>query len=244
MGCFAFLSRNKGNDAASVKTDTTLVEAAAFDSEKARKEAAPDVAKPDVTGKRLASIRKLMEEEDVDFYIVPTDDAHATEYTSPSDQRRVWISGFTGSAGTAIVGKDSAHLFADGRYHIQAADQLDDNWTLHKVGNAGVLNWPEWLVEQAKEGVKVGLDPALTSYTQGKSLLLSFKQAGGSVVFPSRNLVDVAWGSDRPALIAFPVYEHALKFAGKPATARSRMSRKASSLNLLARLTSSLRSMK
>lgn len=221
MGCFGFLSRNKFSDAASVKTDSTLVEPA-FDSEKARKQAAADVdvVKPDMTGPRLAALRKLMDEESVDFYLVPTDDAHATEYTAPSDQRRVWISGFTGSAGTAIVGKDSAHLFADGRYHIQAAEQLDDNWTLHKVGVSGVLDWPAWLVEQANEGVKVGMDPALISYTQGKALVRELEQTGASAVFPTRNLVDVAWGSDRPAPIDFPVYEHQLKYAGKPATAK------------------------
>ncbi|SPO21611.1 probable aminopeptidase P, cytoplasmic [Ustilago trichophora] len=219
MGCFGFLNRNKFSDAASVKTDSTLVETA-FDSEKARKQAVFNVIKPDVTGPRLAALRKLMDEESVDFYLVPTDDAHATEYTAPSDQRRVWISAFTGSAGTAIVGKDSAHLFADGRYHIQAAEQLDDNWTLHKVGVTGVLDWPAWLVEQAKEGTKVGMDPALISYTQGKALVAALEQAEASVVFPSRNLVDGAWGSDRPAPIASPVYEHELKFAGKPAAAK------------------------
>ncbi|CDR87903.1 probable aminopeptidase P, cytoplasmic [Sporisorium scitamineum] len=221
MGCFGFFSKNKFDDAASVKTDSTLVEAA-FDSEKSRKlaHAAASLVKPDVTGPRLAALRKLMDEEDVDFYLVPTDDAHATEYTAASDMRRVWISGFTGSAGTAIIGKDTAHLFADGRYHIQAADQLDDNWTLHKVGVSGVLDWPAWLVEQAKQGIRVGLDPALTSYTVGKSLVTSLEQKQASAVFPSRNLVDVAWGSDRPAPVDFPVYEHELKYAGRPAAAK------------------------
>ncbi|KIS71370.1 putative aminopeptidase P, cytoplasmic [Mycosarcoma maydis] len=223
MGCFSFFSKNRGgSDAGSIKTESTLVEAA-FDSEKARKSDAAAVlptVKRDLTGPRLSALRKLMEQEELDFYLVPTDDAHATEYTAASEMRRVWISGFTGSAGTAVVGKDSAHLFADGRYHIQAAEQLDDNWTLHKVGVSGVLDWPAWLIEQAEEGTKVGLDPALTSYTQGKSLVASLQQKQASAVFPSRNLVDVAWGSDRPAPVAFPIYEHELKYAGKPATAK------------------------
>lgn len=223
MGCFSFLSKNRGgSDAGSIKTESTLVEAA-FDSEKARKSDAAAVlptVKRDLTGPRLSALRKLMEQEELDFYLVPTDDAHATEYTAASEMRRVWISGFTGSAGTAVVGKDSAHLFADGRYHIQAAEQLDDNWTLHKVGVSGVLDWPAWLIEQAEEGTKVGLDPALTSYTQGKSLVASLQQKQASAVFPSRNLVDLAWGSDRPAPVAFPIYEHELKYAGKPATAK------------------------
>ncbi|SNX82656.1 probable aminopeptidase P, cytoplasmic [Melanopsichium pennsylvanicum] len=217
MGCFAFLSRNKNSDVASVKTDSTLVaEPIAFDSAKARKQ----VTKPDLTGPRLAALRKLMQEEDIDFYLVPTDDAHATEYTAPSDQRRVWISGFTGSAGTAIITISSAHLFADGRYHIQAAEQLDNNWTLHKVGVSGVLDWPAWLVQHANEGTKLGMDPTLISYTQGKILVKQLEQKRASAILPSRNLVDVAWGKDRPAPIDFTVYEHDLKYAGKPAQAK------------------------
>lgn len=219
MGCFGFFGRSRGRDAASVKSDSTLVEPF-LDPEKRHKRPATDASKPTPTGPRLAALRKLMDEENVDIYLVPTDDAHATEYTAPSDQRLAWISGFTGTAGTALVAKHSAHLFADGRYHVQAAEQLDDNWTLHKVGVSGVLDWSAWLIARAKEGVKVGLDPALISYTQAKSLILSLEQAGASAVFPSRNLVDVAWGSERPAPIAFPVYEHQLKYAGKPATAK------------------------
>ncbi|KAJ1034480.1 hypothetical protein NDA18_001340 [Ustilago nuda] len=221
MGCFPFLNTNKGHDAASIKTDSTLVDSPAFNSEKARKQISlKSKPKPDLTGPRLSALRKLMAEEAVDFYLVPTDDAHATEYTAPSDQRRVWISGFTGSAGTAIVANDSAHLFVDGRYHLQAAEQLDDNWTLHKVGVSGVLDWSEWIVKQANETTKVAMDPALISYTLGKSLVVTLNEAGGSAVFPSRNLVDVAWGNDRPEPITSPVYEHELKYAGKPAQAK------------------------
>ncbi|GAK65021.1 aminopeptidase cytoplasmic [Moesziomyces antarcticus] len=215
MGCFGFFSKAKSSDVASVRSERTLVEPNPASDKSTKLE-----GKPDVTGGRLAALRKLMDEEDVDLYLVPTDDAHATEYTAPSDQRRVWISAFTGSAGTAIVARDSAHLFADGRYHVQAAEQLDDNWTLHKVGRAGVLDWPAWLAAQAHDGVKVGMDPALISYASGKALIDTLKDAGAAVVFPSRNLVDEAWGDDRPKPSASPVYEHELKYAGKPATAK------------------------
>ncbi len=215
MGCFGFFSKGKSSDVASVRSERTLVEPNAASDKSTKLE-----GKPDVTGERLAALRKLMDEEDVELYLVPTDDAHATEYTAPSDQRRVWISAFTGSAGTAIVARDSAHLFADGRYHVQAAEQLDDNWTLHKVGRAGVLDWPAWLAAQAHDGVKIGMDPALISYASGKALIDTLKDAGAAVVFPERNLVDEAWGDDRPKPSASPVYEHELKYAGKPATAK------------------------
>ncbi|PWZ03272.1 Creatinase/aminopeptidase [Testicularia cyperi] len=217
MGCFAFLSRNR-SETSSLQSECTLVaQHAGGDGEKKNMPWTAPTRKPDVTGPRLEALRRLMDEESVDFYLVPTDDAHGTEYAAPPDQRRVWISGFTGSAGTAIVTRNAAHLFVDGRYHVQAADQLDDNWTLHKVGQAGVKNWNAWLVDQSGEGVKVGIDPALISFALGKALVRALSERQGEVVFPSRNLVDVAWGSDRPAPISAPIYEHELKWAGKSA---------------------------
>lgn len=211
MGCFAFLSSGRKEPTASVHSERTLIDHAGW-TEKTKQ-----ALKPTPSGPRLAALRRLMDEEDVDYYYIPTDDAHGTEYTAPSDQRRVWISGFTGSAGTAIVGKRSAHLFVDGRYHVQAAEQLDDNWELHKVGQTGVKNWPAWLADEVRAETKVGLDPALISYTQGKALVASLGSKQAQVIFPSCNLVDVAWGTERPNPISSEVYEHALKWAGKSA---------------------------
>ncbi|KAN0060966.1 hypothetical protein ACQY0O_006700 [Thecaphora frezii] len=200
-------------DAASLYSERTLI----ADGDAYAKGEKQSVSKPNVTGPRLEALRRLMEQEACDFYIVPTDDAHGSEYTAPSEQRRVWISGFTGSAGTAIVASDSAHLFADGRYHVQAAKQLDDNWTLHKVGQTGVKDWPAWLLDQVKEGTKVGLDPALISFTEGKSLVTELTAKKAEAVFPYRNLVDVAWAGDRPDPVDAPIKVHELKYAGKPA---------------------------
>lgn len=123
------------------------------------------------TTQHLAALRTLMDEEGVDAYVVPSEDAHASEYTAAPDQRRTFISGFTGSAGTAIITADSAHLFTDGRYYIQAGKQLDSNWTLHKVPLDN--DWDAFLVQTAADhgdGYTVGLDPTLISYSECERL--------------------------------------------------------------------------
>lgn len=116
------------------------------------------------TGPQLTALRSLLAEQGVAWFVVLSEDQHASEYTSPSDQRRAFVSGFTGSVGVALVGTDSAHLFADGRYWVQAARQLDENWTLHKVGAPGVKSWDQWLLEQIRSKDKVGLNPKFLSY--------------------------------------------------------------------------------
>lgn len=86
------------------------------------------------TGQRVAALRKLMQEQNLDAYIVPSEDAHASEYVAECDARRAFISGFDGSAGVAIVTEKAACVFTDGRYFNQASHQLDENWTLMKQG--------------------------------------------------------------------------------------------------------------
>ena len=87
----------------------------------------------------LTEVRNLMSEMKIDALIVPTDDPHMSEYTASFFGRREFISGFTGSAGTALITLDSALLWTDGRYFLQASDQLSKEWTLMKSGQKGVL---------------------------------------------------------------------------------------------------------
>lgn len=87
----------------------------------------------------LKHLRLLMQDtkyvqEPLSAYIIPTSDSHNNEYLAPSDARRAYISGFTGSAGTAVVTISEARLWTDGRYYLQATQQLDSNWTLMKEG--------------------------------------------------------------------------------------------------------------
>lgn len=96
------------------------------------------------TTQRLAELRALMKEHKVDVYIVPSEDSHYSEYIAPCDARRAYISGFSGSAGTAVITLDKAALATDGRYFNQASKQLDGNWKLLKQGLEDVPTWQEW----------------------------------------------------------------------------------------------------
>lgn len=94
-----------------------------------------------------------------DFSVIPSEDAHQSEYVAGCDERRAYISGFTGSAGLAIVSLDAAALFTDGRYFLQASQQLDSNWILMKSGFPDVPTWQEYLVKVkeilSKRGIRM-----------------------------------------------------------------------------------------
>lgn len=97
-------------------------------------------------------------------YIVPSDDAHHSEYICSCDKRREFISGFDGSAGTAVITYNKALLWTDGRYYQQALKQLDSNWCLMKDGLAQTLSIGAWLAANLPKGSVVGADPNLVSH--------------------------------------------------------------------------------
>lgn len=170
------------------------------------------------TTARLAKLRELMSKHEVDIYVIPSEDSHASEYIAPCDARRAFISGFTGSAGCAVVTHDKAALATDGRYFNQASQQLDDNWTLLKQGLADVPTWQEWAVEQASGGKVVAVDPTLLTSSAAKKLSEKIKKSGGKELAPvEENLVDIVWGDDRPSLPHEPITVLDEKFAGKDA---------------------------
>jgi len=109
----------------------------------------------------LTRLRKLMVSEvpAVAAYIVPSCDAHNSEYLAECDERRAFITGFNGSAGTAIVTSKDALLWTDGRYFLQASQQMDDNWTLMKEGQPETLSRGDWLAKNLESGSTVGVDP-------------------------------------------------------------------------------------
>ncbi|XP_071090079.1 xaa-Pro aminopeptidase 1-like [Haliotis cracherodii] len=135
--------------------------------------------------------------EPIHAYIIPTGDAHQSEYVADCDTRRAYISGFTGSAGTAIVTESKAALWTDGRYFLQAEKQLDNNWTLMKTGSKDTPTQAEWLVKELPTEGRVGVDPFLFSVEQWKPLAKELKSNGHSLVQVSQNLVDMVW-EDRP----------------------------------------------
>ncbi|KAL8828269.1 MAG: hypothetical protein Q9191_002690 [Dirinaria sp. TL-2023a] len=184
------------------------------------------------TTERLKHLRSLMKENKVDIYIVPSEDSHQSEYVAACDARRglidtsKWlrylltivahISGFSGSAGTAVVTADKAALATDGRYFNQASQQLDNNWELLKQGIDDVPTWQEWTAEQSEGNRTVGVDPTVITAPEARSLLEKIKKKGGAALSAvTSNLVDVVWGSDRPPAPKGEVKPLDIKFAGQ-----------------------------
>ncbi|KAK5098846.1 hypothetical protein LTS08_006224 [Lithohypha guttulata] len=166
------------------------------------------------TSKRLAQLRQLMKKHKVDVYIVPSEDSHQSEYIAPCDARREHISGFSGSAGTAVVTLEKAALATDGRYFNQASKQLDSNWQLLKQGLEDVPTWQEWTIEQAEGGKTVGVDPTVITASDAQKLNKKLKKTNAQLIGVDQNLVDKIW-KDRPARPAEKVIVLPLEYAGK-----------------------------
>lgn len=148
--------------------------------------------------------------------MIPSEDSHSSEYIADCDARREYISGFTGSAGCAVVSATAAALATDGRYFNQASKQLDDNWTLLKQGLPDVPTWQEWAVEQSAGAKRLAVDPTLISASTAKKLADQVRKAGGSELVPlEENLVDLVWAGDRPPHPRKQVKVLPEKFAGK-----------------------------
>ena len=163
---------------------------------------------------RVNSLRKLMEEASIDAYMIVTDDFHASEYVSEYFCCRAYISGFDGSAGTLIVTAKEACLWTDGRYFIQARDQLEGTGiTLMKMGEPGVPRITEWLKEKLADGnclgydgrtINAGMADAIKQTLRGKNIRFAEEQ----------DLVDRIW-PDRPAFPHAPIWFLDERYSGK-----------------------------
>ncbi len=163
---------------------------------------------------RITALRKLMKEKGIDAYLVPTDDFHGSEYVGDYFKCRKYITGFTGSAGTAVIMQEMAGLWTDGRYFIQAAEQLEGTpVTLFKMGEPDVPTIHKFLEENLKEGMCLGFDGRTVSGEEADQLkkILEKKQIRFSV---NEDLIGEIW-QDRPSLSCEPVMELEVKWAGK-----------------------------
>lgn len=175
---------------------------------------------------RLAALRGLMKEHRIDAYLVPTDDFHCSEYVGEYFKCRKFITGFTGSAGTALITQDMAGLWTDGRYFIQAARQLEGTGvTLYRMGEEGVPTLEQFLLDTMKPGQCLGFDGRTMTAKGGEELekKLAEKQVSVSC---RMDLVGDIW-TDRPALSCRPAWSLDLKYAGKPRTEKIAAMRKA-----------------
>ncbi|XP_050392395.1 xaa-Pro aminopeptidase 1 [Patella vulgata] len=170
------------------------------------------------TTARLQALRTEMGTADVDVYIIPSEDAHQSEYPPSYDLRRSYISGLSGSAGIAVVTATKAALWTDGRYHLQADDELDCNWILMKDGVEGVPTMTEWIIEQMMNSTtkNVGASPFLLSSSKWKTYEEAFTQEAITMKSVGANdLIDKIWTSGRPEKPKTPINALPLKFAGR-----------------------------
>jgi len=165
---------------------------------------------------RLAKLREAMIKAGVSACIIPGTDPHASEYIAEYWKERVWISGFNGSAGTAVVTLDKAGLWTDSRYFLQGAEQLAGTGIeLMKMGQPETLDMISWLGTEMKAGERVGVNAQMFSVNGFAAMKADLKQSGIELV--SIDLMAEAW-TDRPSLPQKPFFVFDTKYAGKSAS--------------------------
>lgn len=165
---------------------------------------------------RLESLREVMRREHLSAFIFPSTDAHQSEYVADHWQGRTWISGFNGSAGTAVVTMKSAALWTDSRYFLAAEEQLNGTeFQLMKLKIEGTPTISEWLAQELQgENAEVGLDGMVNSYHETMGLIADLRKSGGITVRTNFDPLGLIW-TDRPAIPANPVEIQPMEFAGE-----------------------------
>ena len=166
---------------------------------------------------RLARLRELMKREHLAAFIFPSTDAHQSEYVADHWRGREWISGFNGSAGTAVVTMKSAALWTDSRYFLAAEEQLEGTeYQLMRLKMEGTPAIAEWLGKELQDvqSPEVGLDGMVNSYNYVKDLSYSLRKLGGITLRTNLDPLDQIW-ENRPSLPANPVEIQPLEYAGE-----------------------------
>lgn len=166
---------------------------------------------------RLARLRELMKREYLSAFIFPSTDAHQSEYVADHWRGREWISGFNGSAGTAVVTMKSAALWTDSRYFLAAEEQLEDTeYQLMRLKMEGTPTITEWLGKELQDvqSPEVGLDGMVNSYNYVKDLSYSLRKLGGITLRTNLDPLEQIW-ENRPSLPANPVEIQPLEYAGE-----------------------------
>lgn len=163
---------------------------------------------------RLAALRKEMAKRNISIYVVPTADFHESEYVGEYFKARKFITGFTGSAGTAVITMEEAGLWTDGRYFVQAEKQLQGSTvTLYRMGEEGVPTVNEFIEQKLKEGGTIGFDGRVVNTRWGLQLKEIAKKKNGAL-YVEEDLMDLIW-KDRPALAKTPMFILEEKYSGK-----------------------------
>ncbi|MDE2578400.1 MAG: aminopeptidase P family protein [Hyphomicrobiales bacterium] len=166
---------------------------------------------------RLAALRAELKRQGLDGFVIPRSDAHQNEYVPPAAERLAWLTGFTGSAGSAVVLSKKAALFVDGRYTLQASEETDPKAFTPR----DLVSEPpaRWLAAHARKGARIGYDAWLHTPAQIEALRRGAAEAGAHMAPVARNPIDAVW-SERPEEPSAPVTLHAARFAGETAKAK------------------------
>lgn len=163
---------------------------------------------------RVEKLRRLMKENQMDAYIIPSFDAHQSEYVAEHWKGRQWISGFTGSAGTVVITLEDAGLWTDGRYYIQAEKQLEGSGIrLFRMADPGVPSYSEWLANVLNEGNTIGFDGNVFSTHIVKKMEKDL-QAKKIALKMNQDLLNALW-VNRPKIPKDSLFTHDVKYAGK-----------------------------
>ncbi len=166
------------------------------------------------TAERLAQLRAELKRRGLDGFLVPRTDEYQGEYVPASAQRLAWLTGFTGSAGLAVVLSDAAAIFVDGRYTLQAATEVDGALFQHRHISDEPAS--EWIATSLKVGATLGYDSRLHTLGEVDRYRAAAEKAGGKLAALDDNPIDSVW-TDRPAPPLEPVVPQEMRFAGESA---------------------------
>ena len=178
---------------------------------------------------RLLSLREVMKREHLSAFIFPSSDAHQSEYVAEHWQGRAWISGFNGSAGTAVVTMHSAALWTDSRYFLAAEEQLrGTEYELMKIKIEGTPTIAEWLAQEltSEDSPEVGVDGMVYSYNDTMELMGELRKMGGITVRTNFNPLSLIW-KNRPSIPEYPIEIQPLEYAGESLQSKISRIRKA-----------------
>ena len=178
-----------------------------------------DVSSPGTSGERIKALQGELKSRKLKGFLVPHSDEHQSEYLAPQFERLAWLTGFTGSAGNAVVLDKEAALFVDGRYILQARAQTDS--ALFEVLQTPEAKASTWIADKLGKGGSVGYDPSLHTVKEIERLTETLAKSGIKLVPVETNPIDAIW-QDRPKPMATAVVPHGIEYAGRSAQEKIR----------------------
>jgi Xaa-Pro aminopeptidase len=178
-----------------------------------------EVSSPGASGERIKALQSQLKSRKLKGFLVPHSDEHQNEYLAPQFERLAWLTGFAGSAGTAVVLEKEAALFVDGRYTLQARAQTDK--ALFEVLQTPEAKPSSWIAGKLGKGAALGYDPSLHTVKEIERLTETLAKSGIKLTPVEPNLIDLIW-QDRPKPAATAVVPHGVEYSGRSAQEKIR----------------------